>query len=103
MNSLVGKDAWPLLKINDDLLDHLRRMGAEGATPTTMIEYLHAQGVPKPGAILALRLTKVMPVAETKAAVHSSEAYAYRRDSDEAFEESAIRAIEEIESADAAA
>jgi hypothetical protein len=103
MNSLVGKDTWPLLKINDDLLDRLRTMGAEGATPTAMIDFLHTQGVPKPGAVLALRLTKVMPVSETKAAVHLSEAYAYRREADEAFEESVIQAMDEIERSEAAA
>ncbi len=44
-----------------------------------------------------------MPVSETKLAVHFSEAYSYRRDADEAFEESVIQAMDEIERSEAAA
>ncbi len=39
MKSLAGRHAWPLLKINDDLLDRLRTMGAEGATPAAMVNF----------------------------------------------------------------
>ena len=100
--TLLGREAWPLLKISDELLQTLRDMAANGSTPDQMIQYLHHRGVPKPGATLALRLSGAMPSEDTKQAVHFHPAYAFRRESDEMFEESLVSSLEQVERSEAA-
>ncbi len=102
MKTLLGREAWPLLKISDELLRMLRDMAASGSTPDQMITYLHDQDVPKPGAILALRLSGVMPSRDTKQAVHCHPAYTFRRQADEAFQESLLSSLGQIERSEAA-
>lgn len=102
MKSLRGRDCWPLLGIDDALLDDLRANYAAGMSPNEMISWLHDREVTKPGATLALRLTGVMPVADTKIAVHLHPSYAYRREADEAFHESVVAALEELNRSEAA-
>ncbi len=85
------------LGLNAQILAEVARLATAGTTYEAMIQYLHDAGVSKPGATIALRRMKVMPMSETKIAVHYHPAYEDRRASDEAFQDSAFAAWEEIQ------
>lgn len=103
VEALSHEERDRLLHIDDVLIETLRRKHTQGETPSAIISYLARIGVPKPGAIVALRRAQVMSLSDAKVAVHLSEAYAYRREADEAFEESVVRAVEEIQRTEVAA
>ncbi len=65
----------------------------QNASPEAMIWFLFREGLPKSGALVALRHARVMPLEDTKEAVHFHKAYSYRRESDENFREAALEAL----------
>ena len=91
-----------LLHISDELIEEIRGMHLRGMAPQAIISILQQRSVPKPGATLLLRKAGVMSLGEAKQAVHHSEAYSYRRTADEAFEDSFVASLEEIERSEAA-
>lgn len=102
MRTLRGDKADELLKIDEHLLQRLRDMSSRAATPDEMIGLLQVEGLPKPGAIIALRRAGVMDSNEAKRAVHFSDAYADRRRADEVFEESVVQASRDLDASEAA-
>ena len=102
MNTLRGPEADALLGIDDVLVARLKAMAAEGKSAESLVNYMAAAGVPKGGAHVALRRANVISPIEAKKIVHFHPAYAYRRQADEAFTDSLVEALDEIERSEAA-
>ena len=85
----------PRFELTEERLSTLRCMHNEGSSFDEMIWFLFKAGVPKPGVILALRITGVMGLAEAKETTHNHPAFEFRRADDEAFRESLFTALEE--------
>lgn len=82
-----------MLGLTEDILQMIKQMHANGESVDSILWFLHEAGTSKPGAIIALRRTAVMPIRKTKLTVHLHPAYAYRRITDEMFEEEAAHLL----------
>jgi ribosomal protein L7/L12 len=81
--------------IPQEIQDRIFAMAASGESIEAMAQRMADAKVEKIAAIKLLRQAAHSTLYEAKAKVHSSEAYSYRRASDDAFHDSIFKALEE--------
>jgi len=89
--------------IPPEVLSSLRHAVADGATQSQIIEQMRATGLHKIESIKAYRMLYGGSLTDAKVAVHCSEVWSDRRQSDEAFHDAVIEIAKDLGFKDAEA
>jgi hypothetical protein len=86
-----------------EILERLQALHAGGVSSEEMIGELARASMPKPLVTVALRQAGIMTLRQAQDAVHHSQAYAYRKADDEAFQDSVLNTFDDLAKQDRSA